>query len=112
MTPMQAKAAERERLALLDIHPVALMCRSDRVIAEITSVDMLKIVTRYCAGVGETLGLFLTADSGKWVACEGDGCFVEEFFLKKSAIRYLTGQYDDTDKLLAGDRRYHIARVA
>lgn len=69
MTPMQAKAAERERLALLDIHPVALMCRSEHVIAEITSEDMLKIIN-------------------------------------------LTGQYDDTDKLLAGDRRYHMAKVA
>ena len=109
---MQAKAAERERLAIMDIHPIALMCRSDRVIAEITPEDMLAIVTRYCAGAGETFGLFITADNGKWVACEGDGCFVEEFYLKKSAIRYLTGQYDDTDKLLAGDRRYHMAKVA
>lgn len=111
MTPMQAKAAERERLAIMGIHPIALMCRSDRVIAEITPEDTLAIVTRFTDDT-ETLGLFIAADGDKWAACNDD-CHVEEFFSKKYALQYLTGQYYRLDLLLASDRRYrHMAEVA
>ena len=96
------------------IIPVKQQIRKGKTIMWISDKDMEKIVKMYVFDEIQVSGLFISESvsdiSGLKLYTAADiycDCYVEEFYSKNLAIRWLTGDYESLEELLEADNRYY-----
>lgn len=109
MTPAPPDiGAELECLRSVGVTPSSVAVENGMAIHMVSEDDIMRVIDA-CLTEGLEVPCLLMADLGSgagWAVCDGSGgCFADDFMTRECAVRWLTGDFEDSDDLHDRDGR-------